>query len=121
MSNMSDALASALSVISTFEGVTLGYRTGVSGSFTALTGWAIHKDRVPQSQYDERTGGDIQIHSMMVKGPLSPAMVKGYQIQVGGSATDIWAVESVTTHAQQICLCRRAPVATLGPDRGGTR
>jgi len=121
VSGLSDALASALSTLSSFESVTLGYRASGSGAFTTLTGFVHHKDRIPQAQYDERGEASIQSHTMIVKGPTTPVMVRGYQIQVGGSASDIWTVESVTIQSQQVILCRRTPILTLGPDRGEVR
>ncbi len=121
MSGLSDALAAALSTISSFEAITLGYRTSGSGAFTTLTGWVAHKDRIPQAQYDERGEAAVQSHTMTIKGPTTPVLVRGYQVQVGASATDIWSVESVTIQSQQVALCRRTPVLTLGPDRGEVR
>jgi hypothetical protein len=114
-------MATALSAISSLDGITLGYRTTTSGAFTTLTGFVFHKDRVPQMQFDDRGEVEVQGHTGTLKGPTTPAMVKGYQIQVGASATDIWSVESVMVKGQQICLCHRGVVLALGPDRGGTR
>ncbi len=123
MTNLSSAMADALGEISSFDGITLGYRTSSSGSYTTLTAgsWVFHKDRVPQAQYDERGQLAETIHTATLKGPLSPALVKGYYIQVGGSASDEWIVENVMTKGQQIALCRRISVGDLGPDRGKTR
>jgi hypothetical protein len=114
-------MASALSAISSFDGITLGYRTGTSGAFTTLTGFVVHKDRVPQAQFDERGHAEVQSYTATLKGPTTPALAKGYQVQVDSSASDIWTVESVAVKGQQICLLRRTPVITLGPDRGETR
>ncbi len=114
-------MASALSAISSFDGVTLGYRTGTSGAFTTLTGFVLHKDRLPQSQFDDRGELESTLQTATLKGPLSPSLVKGYQIQVDSSATDIWSVENVMVKGQQIALLHRRPIHTLAPDRGQNR
>jgi hypothetical protein len=114
-------MATALSAISSLDGITLGYRTGTSGAFTTLTGFVFHKDRIPQAQFDDRGEAEALAHTGYLKGPLSPAMVAGYHVQVGGSATDIWVIDSVMVKGQQIALCRRVVTTTLGPDRGSTR
>ena len=121
MSNLSDAMASALSQISTFDGLTLGYRTGTSGAFTTLTGFVMHKDRLPSTQFDDRRDVEMTLQTATLKGPLSPALAKGYQVQVDSSASDIWSVENVMVKGQQIALLQRRPVHTLAPDRGQNR
>lgn len=121
MTNLSDAMASALSTISSFDGITLEYRAGESGGWTTLTGFVVHKDRVPQLQYDERGGVEVQGHTGYIKGPTTPALAQGYQVRVGSANTDIWSVQSVMVKGQQIALLRRNPVKTLTPDRGATR
>ena len=121
MSDLSDALASALGAVSSFKGDTIGYRTSNSGSFTTLTGFVFHKDRVPVANFDDQGRAEVVAMTAYLKGPLTPAMVKGYQIQIGGSSSDIWSVDSVMVDGQQICLCRRQQVQSLGPNRGATR
>jgi len=121
VTDLSSAMADALAAISAFDGLTLGYRTATSGSFTTLTGWVFHKDRVPTETYDSAGHASASMQTATLKGPLSPAMARGYQVQVDSSSTDIWAVESVMTKGQQICLLRRMPVDTLAPDRGQVR
>jgi hypothetical protein len=123
MSALSDAMATALSAISSLDGITLGYRVASSGSYTTLTAgqFVFHKDRIPQAQYDERGALSQTIETATLKGPLTPALARGYYIQVGASSADEWIIESVMVKGQQIALCRRCDVHDLGPDRGKTR
>lgn len=121
MSALSDAMSAALGAVSSFDGIVLEYRAGQSGGWTALTGFVLHKDRVPQLNFDDRGAMEVQAHNAALKGPLAPALAVGHQVRAGSADTDIWNVESAMTKGQAIYLLRRSKVGKLGPDRGGTR
>jgi hypothetical protein len=120
MSSMSDILAAGLSVLSTVKGESVGYRTGTTGSFTALPGWTITQDRTQPEFHDADGGADVVRRTATLKGPLSPALAKGYQIE-DGTTSLVWAVQGVTFDQQQICLLELVVVDQFAPDRKGQR
>lgn len=118
MSDMSTALAGALSALATVKGESVGYRTGTSGAFTTLTGFVLIMQRVPEPSYSADDMQEQQVFSAVLKGPVSPAMVVGYQIQ--DSVTSfVWSVRSVKIDVQQVCALERTDVTKFTPDRGG--
>ncbi len=119
MSDLSDALATALSAVSGFKSETLTYRTTHTGSPTTLTGFVLHRDRVPQPSFLTERDTEAEVKEATLKGPLTPAMAIGYEIIDGNS--EAWAVESHMADSQQICRCKRVRTIALAPDRGQTR
>ncbi len=119
MSNMSDALTTALSQIGTFKGESLTYRTTHAGQTAALTGFVLHRDRVPQPSFLSDRQAEAEVKEATLKGPLTPAMAIGYEVVDGNS--EAWVVESVMKDQQQICRCKRSRTIALAPDRGQTR
>ncbi len=116
---MSDALATALSAINTFKGESLTYRTTHAGSTAALTGFVLHRDRVPQPSFMTERSTEAEVKEATCKGPLTPALAIGYEIIDGNS--EAWAVESIMKDQQQIARCKRVRTIALAPDRGQTR
>lgn len=117
---VSDALAQALSAVSSYKGETLQYRTTHAGTLTALpTGFVLHRDRVPAPIFVGDRQAEAQTAEGYLKGPLSPAMVVGYEI-VDGNGNG-WAIYSVAVDNQQICRVRSTTTLALAPDRGHTR
>jgi hypothetical protein len=119
MTNLSDALATALSAISTFKGETLTYRTTHTGGTSALTGFVLHRDRVPQPSFLSERQAEAEVKEATLKGPLTPAMAIGYEVVDGNS--EAWVVESVMKDSQQICRAKRVRTTVLAPDRGQNR
>ncbi len=119
MTNMSDALTTALAAINTFKGETLTYRTTHAGSTSALTGFVLHRDRVAQPSLLSDRHAEAEVKEGTLKGPLTPAMVIGYEVVDGNS--EAWAIESVMKDSQQICRVKRSRTTALAPDRGQTR
>ena len=122
MSVISSALASALSAIATAKGESLSYATAAGQSFTALTGFVIHQDRVSEPVHDERGQVVAQRRRATLKGPVSPLMALGYQVKDSKPTTPLtWAVEGVKIEEQQIVtLMREERVGSYGPDRGAS-
>lgn len=116
---MSDSLADALSEVSSFKGESLTYRTTHTGGTSALTGFVLHRDRVPQPTFIADRGAEAEVKEATLKGPLTPAMAIGYEVIDGNS--EAWVVESVMKDQQQICRCKRSKTIALAPDRGQTR
>jgi hypothetical protein len=112
-------MASALSAVSSFKNETLRYRTTHAGSLTALTGWVLHRDRVPQPSFIGDRQAEAEVKEGFLKGPLTPAMSVGYEVVDGNS--EAWVVESVMADSQQICRVKRSRTIALAPDRGQTR
>ncbi len=119
MTDMADALATALSAIGTFKGESLTYRTTHAGQTSALTGFVLHRDRVPQPSFLAERSAEAEVKEATLKGPLTPAMSIGYEIIDANS--EAWVVESVMKDSQQICRCKRDRTISLGPDRGHTK
>jgi hypothetical protein len=122
VSVISSALASALSAIATAKGEVLSYATAHGQSFTALTGFVIHQDRVGEPTHDDQGRVVSQVRRAVLKGPVSPLMAKGYEIKDSKPTTPIvWAVEGVKIEEQQIVtLMREERVGPYGPDRGAS-
>lgn len=118
MSSMSDILANGLAALATAKGESVGYRTGTSGSFTALTGFVLIQQRVPEPSFSDRDEQEQQIFNAVLKGPLSPAMAIGYQIQDTVTGY-VWAVRSIKNDVQQVCTLERTEATSFTPDRGG--
>lgn len=119
MTNMSDALAAAISAIATFKGESLTYRTTHAGSTAALTGFVLHRDRVVQPSFLTDRRAEVEAKEATCKGPLTPALAIGYEIIDANS--EAWVVESVMKDQQQIARCKRVRTIALAPDRGQTR
>jgi hypothetical protein len=119
MSEISSALADALSAISDFKGETLTYRTTHAGSPAALPGFVLHRDRVPQPSFLQDRAAEAEVKEATLKGPLSPAMAIGYEVIDGNG--EAWAIESLMADQQQICRAKRSRTIALNPDRGHTR
>jgi hypothetical protein len=119
VTDLSDALTTALAAVSTFKGETLTYRTTHTGSTSALTGFVLHRDRVPQPSFLSERQAEAEVKEATCKGPLTPALAIGYEIVDGNS--EAWLVESVMKDSQQICRVKRVRTISLAPDRGQTR
>lgn len=119
MSSLSDAMSLALGAIADHKGESLAYRTTHVGSTTALSGWVLHRDRVPQPQFLTDRQAESEVKEGYLKGPLSPAMAIGYEVVDGNS--EAWVIESVMSDQQQICRVKRSRTIALAPDRGQTR
>lgn len=117
MSMMSDILAQGLSVLATFKGLNLDYRTSEVGAWTALTGFDLIEQRVPEPQYDADDHVVEQKRLATLKGPVSPAILKGYEIR-DNTTGRTWAVESVSFSQQQVVILWRTEVGEHGADRG---
>ena len=119
MSDLSDALATALDAVADLQGESLTYRTTHAGSTSALTGFVLHRERVPNLLFQGDRQAEVEDKTGTLKGPLTPAMAIGYEVIDANS--EAWAIESVMKDQQQICRVRRVRTAVLGPDRGHTR
>lgn len=119
MSDLSDALTTALAAVSSLKGETLQYRTTHAGSLTSLTGFVLHRDRTPQPIYATDRQATVSVETGWLKGPLTPAMAIGYEVVDGNGLA--WAIESVVKNQQQICAVKASTTQSLGPDRGQTR
>jgi hypothetical protein len=109
-------LAAGLSLLSDKRSESLSYATTVGGTYTTLTGWVLTIDRVPAPVFEEQTqAGEVQ-QTATAKGPLSPAIVRGYFIKDANN--EKWAVEGVKTEQQQILTLSRIKVTKRAPDRG---
>ena len=118
MSTMSDILATGLATLSTLRSDTVSYSTTKGGSYTALTGWVLIIDRIPPPVFNDQTQAGESQQTATLKGPLTPALLRGYFILDGNG--DYWSVEGVKTEQQQICALMRTKVTKRGPDRAGT-
>lgn len=116
MSLMSDSLAAALSILSDAKGESLTYATTLAGSYSALTGFVLHIDRLPAPAFSEESQAGEVAQTATLKGPLSPALARGYVVLDGNG--QYWAIEGVKTEAQQVCTCQRTKVTKRGPNRG---
>lgn len=119
MSALSDAMTSALAAVADFKGETLQYRTTHAGSLTTLVGFVLGRDRIPQPSWTTEAGGVVSNESGWLKGPLTPAMVIGYEVVDGDGLA--WSIYSVMKNQQQVCLIRGMTTRTLEPDRGEAR
>ena len=122
MTLFSSAMTTALGIISTARGETLQYATSAGGSFTSLSGFTIHQERVPEPIFDDNGRVVSQIRRAVCKGPASPLLAIGYQIKDVNQTPDMtWAVEGVMVADQQIAtLYRQERVGVAGPDRGAS-
>lgn len=120
MSVFSTLLTTALSVISTNKSEALSYATAAGQSFTSMTGFVIHQDRIAAPVYNENGRVIAQRMTGYVKGPVTPLMALGYQIKDSTPATPLtWAVEGVKIEQQQIItIWREERVGVNSPDRG---
>jgi hypothetical protein len=119
VSDLSTALTTALSAISSLKGESLTYRTAHAGGTSALTGFVLHRDRVAQPSFLAERQAEGEVKEATLKGPLTPAMAIGYEVVDGNS--EAWLIESVMKDQQQICRCKRVRTIALAPDRGQTR
>ena len=118
MSIISDALTKGLAALATAKGETVGYRVATSGAFTALNGFVLIQQRVPEPTFSDSDEQEQQTFSATLKGPASPAMVVGYQIQDTITGY-VWAVRSIKNDVQQVCTLARVEALNLTPNRGG--
>ncbi len=119
MSTMSDALASALSALASIKGESLSYCATVGGTYLAMTGWCLHKDRVQPFMEAEREI-ELQAQTATLKGPLAPAMTVGLFVKDSSvSPARIYVIEAVKSEAQQVCGCKRTTAGTATPNRHG--
>lgn len=116
MSAMSDILATGLSTLSSTRSESLSYSSTLAGSYTALTGWVLIIDRLPAPVFDDQAQSGEVAQTATLKGPLSPALQRGWFITDGNGQK--WAIEGVKTEQQQICTLMRTKVTTRAPDRG---
>ncbi len=115
MSDMSDILAAGLAVLAEIEGHSLDYRTTEAGAWVALSGFCLNEQRVGEPQYDSDDQVTEQKRIATLKGPVSPAIAKDYQIR-DNTTGRTWAVESVSFSQQQVCILWRTEVGAHGPD-----
>lgn len=120
MSTLQNLMAKALSSISTIRGESLGYRTGTSGSFTALTGYVLDWSDATNAEYEERIGAERTPQQGTLSGPTSLVILVGYQIQ--DATGNVWSVKAANMDAQQqICTVEYVGLANYGPDRRRTQ
>jgi hypothetical protein len=115
-------MTTALSTLSTFKGDSLSYATSAGGSFTALTGFIIQQEPVPEPDFNDGNHTPMQTRRAICKGPITPAFAIGYQIKDSTQSPALtWAVEGVLFESQQIAtLSRKERVLSAGPDRGAS-
>ena len=116
MSLISAGLATALSALSIAKGDSLTYATTKGGSYSALTGWVLHVERLSAPIFGDQAQAGEVVQSATLKGPLTPVMARGYFVLDGNGL--YWAVEGVKTEAQQICVLMRTKVTERAPNRG---
>ncbi len=121
MSDMSTALAQALAALGTFKGDALSYCATVAGSYTALTGFIIHVDRVDAVRSNDGGMIEEQWETATLKGPLSPALSVGYFIKDTLNNNRVWYLEGIKVDQQQIARLRRIDQGIATPNRGGSR
>lgn len=120
MSMIQDLMALALSTISTARGESLGYRTGTTGGFTALTGFVLDWSDGPNPEYEERIGAERTPQQGTLSGPTTPALAIGYQVQ--DASLNVWAIKGGNVDGQQqIWTVEAVTVANYGPDRRRTQ
>ncbi|MBA3622958.1 MAG: hypothetical protein H0W48_00510 [Methylibium sp.] len=117
MSIVSDALARALGIVAAAKGESLSYRESMAFAWEALPGFVLDRDEPAPPIYEDRDQAEASVRSGRLCGPLSPALVVGYQIQDGSG--DVWAVVTVDLDQQQLCGVRLTTLASAGPNRGG--
>lgn len=120
MSIFSSAFAIAHAIISTAKGESVSYRAGGTGAFTALSGFILLQDRVPASAQDDDHHDEVQIRSAILKGPVTPELVRGYQVK-DAITNLVWSVQAVKIDSMQVCLLELTQGGKLGPDRHGAR
>ncbi len=121
MSTISDALATALSTIGTAKGEALTYATTLAGSYTPLTGFVIHIDRVQPAIMNDSRHIEEQEETATVKGPLTPVLARNYFVKDTINGNKLWLVEAVKFDQQQIARCRSVTQLTATPDRGARK
>ncbi len=121
MSDMSTLLASAIASLATTKGDSLTYCATLSGSYTALTGFIIHVDRVQPVTMNDSRHTEEQEETATVKGPSTPALVRGYFVKDVTNGNKVWYVEAVKFDQQQIARCRRVNQLDATPDRAARR
>ncbi len=121
MSTMSDALAAGLAALAAIKGDALTWCATYGGSYAALTGFVIHVDRVQPAIMNDSRHLEEQEETATVKGPLTPALVRGYFVKDTLNSNRIWYVEAVKVDQQQIARCRRVNQLDATPDRGARR
>ena len=118
MSLVSNALAAALSAVSTARGEALAYRATISeGEWTTLTGFVLDRDEIPPPAFSDQQQAEETIRGGRLSGPLTPVLAVGYELQDGNG--DTWAIETAELDQQQLCNVRLTTIANAGPDRGG--
>lgn len=120
MSVVGDALAVGLVALSGAIGASLQYRTGTSGGFTALTGWVLIQNRVDPIMFDESRAAEEQQRTASLKGPVSPLMVQGYQVQDITTGI-IWAIQSAKLGPHQVCVLEYVSTTKRTPERHGAK
>jgi hypothetical protein len=113
---MSDILATGLAKLATTRGESLTYSATFSGTYAALTGWVLTIDRIPAPTFDDASQAGEVAETATLKGPLSPALQRGWFITDGNS--NKWSIEGVKTEQQQVCTLMRTKVTKRAPDRG---
>jgi hypothetical protein len=120
MSTASDILAAGLATLATVHGHSVSYRTGTSGSFTALPGFLLIQDRPQPHGFDGDREMETQTRGATLKGPLMPALADGYQVKDEITGI-IYACYDPKVEAQQIARLERVTVKEYGADRKGQR
>lgn len=119
MSSISNMLTASLSALSSYKSESLSYATSHGASFTTLTGFVIHQERVGAPIYDDNNRCIGQRRTAYLKGPVTPLMATLYEVKDSLPATPvIWAVEGVKIEQQQIVTLWREERFASGPDRG---
>lgn len=120
MSTASDIFASGFTVLADVHGHSVSYATTYAGTYTALTGFLLIKDRpAPRSQDDDH-GMQVQSLGGTLKGPLTPAMIFGRFIKDVGTG-QIYTCLEPKFEAQQIARVEVVDPKQFGPDRKGAR
>lgn len=120
MSLMSTALSTGLTVLATAKGESLQYATAPGQAFAAMTGFVLVQERPEDADHDSDTEVEAQTMRASLKGPVTPALPRGYQIKdlITGFT---WAVESNVIDVQQVCRLSRRVQLTITPNRGATK
>ncbi len=120
MSMISRALANGLATIARAKGESVGYRTGTSGAYTALSGFVLQIDRLPPPTMDSDHDAQETLITATLKGPVTPVLAQGYQVRDDVSGIT-FAVQSLKLDVQQICILHSIDTQRLAPDRQGAR
>lgn len=117
MSLVSNALGTALSVVSTAKDEALAYRSTPQRAWVTLTGFVLDRDDEQEPVFDEGDNAQATVSVGRLSGPLTPVLAEGYQVRDG--AGDVWAVVNAELDQQQICRVRLTTLDNAGPNRGG--